>query len=128
MAVASALPDPTTAATVAAPDFPVVWPQAGDELIAWQMDLASCPTAVPVLAYQVLRRLFDGFDRAFRAFGVPARMESRHINGYCYLAVVPADATDGATLSIDEVAGRLRELWTDEWLPMTQRALAACHA
>lgn len=115
------------------PNFPVRWPEAGDERYFWLFDRMHAPEPLTAADAAYYKGVYDhGITMAARHYGLPLRALTRQINTYHFLALVPeplppAEAEPRATGTVDALGAamaRLTELWNDEFLPEIERYLA----
>ncbi|MBS1115754.1 MAG: uncharacterized protein H6Q87_138 [candidate division NC10 bacterium] len=116
--------DTRTVRMVAPPQFPVAWEDPEDEQLTWLHDRMHNPDPVLPLENAFWSRVYEAFNRATETYEMPVRLKTRCINTYFYMAVkavVPPEQMDAqrerADRRLDAAMGRLRELWTEEWLP-----------
>jgi pyruvate,water dikinase len=113
-------------------DFPVSWLDPADELLAWERDRQHFPGPVPPLEAEVWRAFLGrGLSGAYAAYGVPLRVRVERFNAHLYLAA-SFDVTGAemaarcreAESTAGEIAARLGERWTSQWLPEVREHLA----
>lgn len=108
----------------ASPHFPVAWGDPDDERLSWRQDRMHTPDPVLPLERAFWGLVYQGFNRAAEAYELPGRLQIRCVNTYLYMAmtsVVPPERMEAqgkrAEHRIDEAMARLREAWTENWLP-----------
>jgi rifampicin phosphotransferase len=91
---------PTAGQPIPAPaDFPVSWENPADAKLTWKMEShgnSNLPMAP--LVYSVLAAAVRGMSSANPQIGLPLNFRTKHINGYYYVAYVPASAPPAAVM------------------------------
>ncbi len=116
---------------VAPPQFPVTWEDPEDAQLTWLHDRMHNPDSVLPLETAFWSRVYEAFNRATETYEMPVRLKTRCINTYFYMAVKAAVLPEQmvaqrarADRRLDTALGRLRDLWTQEWLPEIRTHLA----
>ena len=87
-------------------DFPVTWENAADAKLTWQMNSHTTEPLAP-LSFSVLAAVQRGMGPAMTQIGLPLSIRSRRINGYVYVALVPADEPPESVMKTIGAVNRL---------------------
>ena len=114
--------------TAPAVDFPIVWPEPGDEDLTWERDDMHMPFAVSPLSADYIQILFDGMPYGREKVQNPWQWHVRFLNGYVYMAAretrpVPDEAA--AIKVIEEHQRALIPMAAAHW---QERAIPELHA
>ena len=110
-------------------EFPIVWPQPGDDALTWTQEDTHFDQALGPLAIDFIRNAVDyTIQKRLRDTGSPVRVRHAAFNGRFYVSserIVPPDdfaaAIAASTARRRSGARTLRQLWHDEMLPELQR-------
>ncbi|MCH7735265.1 MAG: hypothetical protein IH961_08645, partial [Chloroflexi bacterium] len=106
-------------------DFPVEWPEPGDEERLWAIDLMHAPLPIkPLTADLSAETTGYGINKGHEYYGRPIRMERRRINTYVFgntrPVVPPPDIPEmmaAAEKQTDAALGTIWDEWEQSWLP-----------
>ncbi len=87
-------------------DFPVSWENPDDAKLTWQLDSHMTGALAP-LTYSVFAAFARGGIPALGQLGLPFKVRTTRINGYIYIAFVPAAAPPEAVMKAIGAANRL---------------------
>lgn len=123
------------------PDFPVEWPQAGDERLFWRRDRMHFPDPLRPLVVDLMANIIyeHCFNYAGERLSFPVHMRPMVQHGYLFDTVVPRGETPEAMEALGSAAQEtlmsvmptIRARWDDEFLPEAQeitRSLQALNA
>ncbi|GAC1533578.1 MAG: hypothetical protein NVS2B7_00890 [Herpetosiphon sp.] len=72
------------------PNFPVIWEHPLDARLDWTLNRAELPRPITPLTYDYVQQVFEhSFNRVAQVYDLPLRARVKHINTYCYWAMVP---------------------------------------
>ena len=115
----------------ATPDFPVEWPEPGDERLTWVRDVAHYPYPLTPLSVGLTRRVFAHGDfRQSMAWGgglpTAAHVRTIYPQGFVYrLRAQPAEqdlALQGYGQSVEKMAPGILNMWKRELEPEMRAA------
>ncbi len=87
-------------------DFPVTWENPADARLTWQLQPQITLPVAPLI-YSVLAACVRGFGSVSAQIGLPFNPRTMHINGYYYVALVPAAAPPEAVMKAIGAVNRL---------------------
>ena len=113
------------------PDFPVTWENTDDERQFWHLDIMHFPEQVTPMTAGFNLSFAGGFYQASRACEIPVYLKYQRFNTYNYMAtlpMVPPEEMEAqgkkAEQKLQDMVGRLSDLWENEWLPEIHQHLA----
>lgn len=107
------------------PDFPVRWPQSGDEKRLWVHDTGAFPGQISPLDFHAnICVVWENFNKSTADYGIISETHYRHINTYFYATSPQAPIVDEKLRKkLDNTMDELGTRWHNNWLPKIKKHL-----